>query len=143
MVNMENSPTWVPVVALALFDDHDRVLVQQRPKDKHHGGLWEFPGGKVENGEDPRGSLVREIEEELALRLDSDSFEPAGFAEEHSAKTVVLFLYTTRQNVGSPEACEGQNFGWFTLQDALQLALAPMDRRLLDRLIRQKEHGIG
>ena len=62
---MEKNPTWIPVVALALFDQEGRILMQQRTLGRHHGGMWEFPGGKVENGEIPRLALVREIAEDI------------------------------------------------------------------------------
>ena len=68
VAKVENIPTWTCVVALALRDGKGRWLMHRRPADKHHGGLWEFPGGKVETGETPRNALVREIEEELGLR---------------------------------------------------------------------------
>ena len=65
VAKVENIPTWTCVVALALRDGKGRWLMHRRPADKHHGGLWEFPGGKVETGETPRNALVRETEEEL------------------------------------------------------------------------------
>ena len=131
---MANNPTWLAVVGLALFDAHGRVLMAQRPARKHHGGLWEFPGGKVEAGEKPRFSLIREIEEELGIGLDAGQLRPAGFAEEAGEKHIVLFLYTARHFTGEPEAREGQAWGWFTLTEAAALDLAPMDRALLQAL---------
>ncbi|MGB3165201.1 MAG: (deoxy)nucleoside triphosphate pyrophosphohydrolase [Alteraurantiacibacter sp.] len=131
---MENFPTWLPVVALALEDADGRVLLQQRSASKHHGGLWEFPGGKVEIGETPRESLVREIGEELGLSLDAEALEAAHFAEENGSCRIVLFLYTSRQECGEPVGREGQAWGWFALEEAGALPLAPMDRRLLARL---------
>ncbi len=65
---MTEIPTWLPVVALALERADGRILMQRRPPGKAHGGLWEFPGGKVEAGESPRAALVREVNEELAIR---------------------------------------------------------------------------
>ena len=131
---MENIPTWIAVVALALFDRDGRVLLARRPDGKHHGGLWEFPGGKVENGEIPRAALVREIAEELGLALEPDRLQPAHFAEEMQARQLVLFLYTSDQGVGEPVARDGQAWDWFTLADAARLPLAPMDARLLAKL---------
>lgn len=131
---MQKIPTWILVVALALFDRDGRVLLQQRPLGKHHGGMWEFPGGKVETIENPVDALVREIAEELALELDPAQLEPAFFAEEGSNPRVVLNLYTSRQQVGVPVGCEGQRWGWFTLAEAATVALAPMDWKLLSRI---------
>ncbi len=131
---MANIPTWIPVVALALFDESERVLMQQRPADRHHGGLWEFPGGKVENGEIPRFALVREIAEELAIALDPVQLEPSVFADEAGEKQVVLFLYTSHQPCGAVQASDGQNWGWFCFEEAAKLDLAPMDRRMLAQI---------
>ena len=124
-------------MALALLDRSGRILLQQRPPDKHHAGLWEFPGGKVETGETPRAALVREIAEELGLTLDAEAFQPIGFAEESTSQPIVLFLYKSRQPVGEPAAHDNQAFGWFTPAAATDLPLAPMDRQLLARLAMQ------
>ncbi|MFB0611626.1 (deoxy)nucleoside triphosphate pyrophosphohydrolase [Aurantiacibacter poecillastricola] len=131
---MANFPTWILVVALALFDAEGRVLLQQRLAHKHHGGLWEFPGGKVENGENPPFALCREIAEELGLTLDPAQMEPAFFAEENGSPAIVLNLYTSRQFVSEPCANDGQAWGWFALDEAAELPLAPMDRELLAKL---------
>ncbi|QZH75628.1 MAG: NUDIX domain-containing protein [Erythrobacter sp.] len=124
----------MPVVALALFDAEGSILLQRRQAGKHHGGLWEFPGGKVEDGEKPRDSLVREIAEELAIPLDPDSLRCAFFAEEAGERHVVLFLYTSFQQGLEPEGLDGQEWGWFTPEEAEELALAPMDRVLLSQI---------
>ncbi len=131
---MENFPTWQPVVALALFDEKGRVLLQQRPLKKHHGGLWEFPGGKVEPREKPRDALIREIAEELSIMLDPGELTPVGLADDPGDHGTVLLLYNSRQEAGEIIAREGQEWGWFTLQEAALLALAPMDRHLLTQL---------
>lgn len=123
-------------MALALFDRQARLLLQQRPSGKHHAGLWEFPGGKVEAFEKPAQALVREIEEELALIIDPDQLEQAFFSEEGHDPAVVLNLYTSRQAVGDPQSLEGQRWDWFTLEEAADLPLAPMDRKLLSRFRR-------
>jgi len=130
---VKNNPTWILVVALALFDGNGRLLLQQRLPGKHHGGMWEFPGGKVESGEKPTFALVREIAEELALELDPAQLEPSFFAEEGSDPAVVLNLYTSQQTVAEPRGLEGQEWGWFDLDQAATVPLAPMDRKLLSR----------
>ena len=81
VAKVENIPTWTCVVALALRDGKGRWLMHRRPADKHHGGLWEFPGGKVETGETPRNALVREIEEELGLVIEPAANQPLGGEE--------------------------------------------------------------
>jgi 8-oxo-dGTP diphosphatase len=131
---MENSPTIVLVVAAAIRDRAGRLLLQQCPAHKRHANLWEFPGGKVESEEFPRVALCREISEELAIAIDPEVLEPAGFAEEPVADgrpALVLMLYTCAVWSGEPEALEGQRWGWFTLEQAAALDLPPMDRALL------------
>ncbi len=134
---MENTPTFVPVVAVALRDGAGRLLLQQCPLHKRHAGKWEFPGGKVEVTEIPQLALCREVFEELGLELDRASLEPAGFAEEgpeSDRPALVLFLYTCSSWRGEPVAREGQRWGWFTREEAATLPLPPMDRALLGRL---------
>lgn len=123
-------------MALALFDTEGRLLLQQRPSGKHHGGAWEFPGGKVENGEFPRLALVREIAEELALTIDPDKLECSYFAEEAGEPHIVLFLYTAQHGGDEPVSLDGQDWGWFSIGEARELPLAPMDRQLLEQISR-------
>ena len=134
---LERKPTFVPVVAAAIWDAEGRLLLQQCLPHKRHAGLWEFPGGKVESEETPSLALCREVAEELAIELAEDALEPAGFAEEPAADgrpALVLFLYTCVRWRGEPAAREGQVWGWFTLQQAARMAMPPMDRALLARL---------
>ena len=67
--DLQKYPTMIPVVAIALIDTSRRVLMQRRRADRAHGGLWEFPGGKVEPGETPESALVRELDEELGITV--------------------------------------------------------------------------
>lgn len=126
--------TWRPVAALALIDHRGRLLLQQRLPGKRHAGQWEFPGGKVEAGETPRRALVREIAEELAIKLDPDDLEPMLLAEEAGDPPIVLLLYICRRWRGIVTAMDGQAWGWHDRAAAGLLALAPMDRTLLHRL---------
>lgn len=133
-VRLEKNPTFLTVVAAAIRDETGRLLLQQRPAHKHHGGAWEFPGGKVEVNETPRDSLRREIAEELSLELDCAAMEPIGFADEPAEMdhpALVLVLYNCPRWSGEPVALEQQNWGWFTHDQAALLNLAPMDRHLL------------
>jgi len=139
-VNVENSPTFILVVAAAIVDGAGRLLLQQALPGKRHAGQWEFPGGKVEPAESPRFALCREVREELALELDEAVLQPAGFAEEAPADGrpgLVLLLYRCTRWSGVPEACEGQRWAWFTLAEADSLPLAAMDRAVLGGLIGQ------
>lgn len=126
----------MPVVALALVDGGGRLLLQQRPEGKHHAGLWEFPGGKVDAGETPREALAREIAEELGIVVEPADCCAMLLAEEarDDRSPVVLMLYSATRWRGSPDGREGQKWGWFTRNEALSLALAPMDRELAKRI---------
>lgn len=132
---MAKIPTWLAVAAAAIRDRDGRFLLQQRAPGKMHAGLWEFPGGKVENGENPRFALRREVTEELALTLETMAMVPAGFAEEAGETGrpgIVLFLYDCPVWSGEPEAREGQRWGWFSLSEARAMPMPPMDRALLE-----------
>ena len=134
---MEKSPTPVRVVAAVIRDARGLLLLQQCPPHKRHAGQWEFPGGKVENGETPRFALCREVAEELGIELAEAGLEPAGFAEEPAGggrPALVLMLYTSFQWRGNPHPFEGQRWGWFTPEEAFRLPMAAMDRELLTRL---------
>jgi 8-oxo-dGTP diphosphatase len=134
---MAEKPTWLAVVAAAIRDPQGRLLLQQALPGKRHALLWEFPGGKVESQENPRLALAREVREELGLTLDPAEMRPLGFADERGLDGrpgIVLFLYDCAVWSGMPEALEGQAFGWFTFPEAGSLALAPMDRALLEGL---------
>lgn len=132
---MESNPTQLWVVAIALRDDSGRLLLQRRPVHKHHGGLWEFPGGKVESVESPRVALCREISEELALAIDPADLTPALAADNGAGGSTVLIVYNCSRWNGEPVGCEGQEWGWFTHKQARELAMPPMDLDLLSRMV--------
>lgn len=126
---MQNNPTLIWVVAAALFDGAGRVLMQRRPDGKAHAELWEFPGGKVEAAETLESALIREIEEELTIRLDPAALAPLSFAAIAGQPHVVL-LYSCRQWHGSVACQEGGDAGWFTADQLDALDLPPLDRPL-------------
>ncbi len=120
------------VVAAALVDRDARVLVLRRRDDKEHGGLWEFPGGKVEPGESPPIALARELAEELCIEVESEAFSTLSFATsgEGAARPIVLLLYACRQWDGAPtvpeaDAAAGAAIAWRDADDLAQLALRP------------------
>ncbi len=122
--------TWMAVVAGALHRADGRWLMHRRPFGKHHGGLWEFPGGKVEAQEMPIEALRRELAEELGILCPAETCVPAGFAESvegAGAARLVLLLYTVSDWEGEPRALEGGAIGWFTPAEALALPKPPLD----------------
>jgi 8-oxo-dGTP diphosphatase len=137
---VENIPTWQLVVAGALRREDGRWLMHKRPLEKHHGGLWEFPGGKVEIGENPSSTLVRELQEELGIEVDPAQLLPASFAHEPADSEdipIVILLYIIDQWLGSLHPLEGGEIGWFDPLEAVQLAKPPLDSDLVARLFRE------
>lgn len=119
------------VVAAALIDRDGRCLMQQRPRDKRHGGLWEFPGGKVESGEHPAAALVRELREELAIAVDADTLEPVGFATD---MPVTMLLYRCTAWKGEPAPLAAEALRWDRLDALALLPMPPVDVPLLRAL---------
>ncbi len=101
------------VAAAALVDADNRVLLARRPAHKEHGGLWEFPGGKLNSGETPEAALIRELKEELGIEVAARCLAPLTFAS-HSYETCHLLmpLYICRNWHGEPEPLEGQTLAW-------------------------------
>ena len=136
---MARIPTTMRVVAIALIDRHGRVLLQKRRAAKRHGGLWEFPGGKVERGESPETALVREIAEELAIVVaPGDLLEEGEVAEDRVPESgeppLVLKLYRCVRWHGEPRCLDADAIGWFSAAEAAVLAVPPLDRPFIDRL---------
>jgi 8-oxo-dGTP diphosphatase len=124
------------VVACALIDADGRVLLAQRPEGKSLAGLWEFPGGKVETGETPENSLIRELEEELGIITKAACLAPLSFAS-HDYETFHLLmpLYICRRFEGTPRPQEGQQLKWVRPQDLRKYAMPPADEPLIAALL--------
>jgi len=101
------------VAACALVDNDGRVLLAQRPEGKSMAGLWEFPGGKVEVGETPEASLIRELKEELDIDVTEACLAPFTFASHGYEKFHLLMpLYVCRRWEGDMAPLEGQVLKW-------------------------------
>lgn len=124
------------VVAAALIDAQGRVLIAQRPAHKALGGLWEFPGGKVEPGETPEVALVRELKEELDVVVEPDALDPFAFAS-HSYQDFHLLmpLFATKTWRGEPTAHDAQALAWVKPSDLRAYPMPPADVGLVERLI--------
>ena len=130
--------TWITVVAGALQRDDGRWLMHCRPTGKHHAGLWEFPGGKVEPSEMPVESLIRELREELGITCHPATCQPAAFAEtpaKSEGLAIVILLYTVTGWDGVPTALEGGSIGWFTPPEVRALDKPPLDIALAARVL--------
>ena len=121
---MKVFPTLLPVAAVALIRADGQILLQRRPLAKAHGGLWEFPGGKVEPGETPEQAAARELTEELAITVARGSLAPLAFAADHA---LVILLYTCRAWHGTPRALDAEAIGWFAPAAIPSLDMPPLD----------------
>ena len=120
------------VVAAALVDSDGRVLIAQRPEGKSLAGQWEFPGGKVEEGETPEIALIRELEEELGIVVKQACLAPFVFAS-HTYETFHLLmpLYLIRRWEGEPVAREHSALKWVRPNAMRDYPMPPADLPLV------------
>ncbi|MBS8224944.1 8-oxo-dGTP diphosphatase MutT [Vannielia litorea] len=118
----------VLVAAVALIDVDGRVLLAQRPEGKSMAGLWEFPGGKVEQGETPEAALIRELHEELGIETWESCLAPLTFAS-HSYDDFHLLmpLFACRKWGGTPQGKEGQSLKWARANELRDYQMPPAD----------------
>jgi 8-oxo-dGTP diphosphatase len=133
-VNVPNFPTDIQVVAAALIDPAGRVLMQQRKPGGPIGGLWEFPGGKVEPGETLQSALAREIAEELGVAVDPADLTAVGTAREPGNPHVIT-LYTCRRWTGEPQCLCEAAIAWYEPAVLFSLPMPPLDVPLARDLI--------
>ena len=125
----------VLVAACALIDADGRVLIAQRPAGKPMAGLWEFPGGKVEDGEAPEQSLIRELKEELGIVVNEACLAPLTFASHAYPDFHLLMpLYVCRRWEGLVTASEGQKLAWVKPNRLRDYAMPPADVPLISHL---------
>ncbi|WP_274630249.1 (deoxy)nucleoside triphosphate pyrophosphohydrolase [Arvimicrobium flavum] len=124
------------VAACALVDADGRVLLAQRPPGKQLAGMWEFPGGKVEPGETPEETLIRELREEIGIETKVACLAPLTFAS-HTYETFHLLmpLYVCRRFEGTPRPLEGQALKWVRPRDMRNYPMPPADEPLIPFLI--------
>jgi 8-oxo-dGTP diphosphatase len=123
------------VVACALVDADKRVLLAQRPLGKSLAGLWEFPGGKVEPGERPEVTLIRELKEEIGITVSEPCLAPLTFASHAYPDFHLLMpLYICRRWEGLAVAREGQTLAWVRANKLRDYPMPPADLPLLPHL---------
>ncbi len=148
------------VSAVALIDEDGKILLAKRPEGKTMAGLWEFPGGKIDEGETPKEALVRELREELGILTAPCCLSEASFVTfplnydagtsiapeggcnplavwdaPDEEQTLLLLLYICRRWHGIPQALEGQELGWYNINEIHKLAMPPADKPLVTALM--------
>ena len=131
-----NGKKIVLVAACALVDADGRILLAQRPEGKSLAGLWEFPGGKVEAGETPEETLIRELDEELGIRTKVACLAPLTFAS-HTYEDFHLLmpLYVCRRYEGVATGREGQAIKWVRPKALRDYPMPPADEPLIPFLM--------
>jgi 8-oxo-dGTP diphosphatase len=120
------------VAAVALLDADNRVLLSRRPEGRHMAGLWEFPGGKIHDGETPEVALIREMNEELAIDTVESCLAPLTFAShEYEEFHLLMPLYVCRKWKGIVTPAEGQELKWVRKQALTDYPMPPADAPLI------------
>jgi 8-oxo-dGTP diphosphatase len=124
------------VAAVALVDADNRILIAQRPAGKPMAGLWEFPGGKIETGERPEETLIRELAEELGITVKEACLAPLTFASHaYDGFHLLMPLYICRRWDGLVQAREGQALKWVRPRQLREHDMPPADEPLIPALI--------
>ena len=124
------------VAACALVDSDGRILLAQRPEGKSLAGLWEFPGGKVEPGETPEETLIRELDEELGVRTKVACLAPLTFASHtYDDFHLLMPLYVCRRYEGVAHGQEGQAVKWVRPKALRDYPMPPADEPLIPYLM--------
>ncbi|MAZ76473.1 MAG: 8-oxo-dGTP diphosphatase MutT [Micavibrio sp.] len=141
-VPRDTTPSGLPIVlvsAACLVDKEGRILLTQRPEGKSMAGLWEFPGGKVDEGESPEFALCRELEEELGLDVRECCLYPIAFASHaYNDFHLLMPVFVCRMWNGEPQSKEGQALKWVKPKEMYDLPMPeadiPLVSQILDRL---------
>ena len=124
----------IHVVAGVILNARQQVLLALRPKHKHQGGLWEFPGGKVEAAENVKSALARELLEELGIEI-TESSPMLVTCHDYDDKRVMLDVWLVTGFAGEPAGLEGQEIAWFGIAELSGLQFpAANDPRILKLL---------
>ena len=123
------------VAACALVDADGRVLLTERPAGKSMAGLWEFPGGKIETGERPEETLIRELKEEIGIVVREPCLAPLTFASHaYDEFHLLMPLYVCRRREGIVTAQEGQGLAWVRPNRLRDYTMPPADEPLVAHL---------
>ena len=122
----------IDVVTLALIDSDGRILLCKRNKDKLMGGLWEFPGGKIEKNETPEVALIREINEELSINIEKSCIAPLTFStQKYNSEIYLILLYVCRVWDGNINSKEYDEIKWVEKRDLRGYAMPEANKNLV------------
>ena len=127
----------IHVVAGALFDASGRVLIAQRPPGKHMAGGWEFPGGKVEQGEEPFAALKRELHEELGIDVH-EADRLIAYEHQYPHRRVLLDLWVVTRYSGEPQPLDAPALQWVAVDELESAGLLEADRPMIGALAGRK-----
>lgn len=133
-LNRDSPRPLIHVVAAAVIDAVGRVLIAQRPEGKHLAGGWEFPGGKLEPGEERLVGLARELREELGITLIGTPRPLIRVRHAYPAREVLLDIWVVRRYSGEPQGLDGQALRWCTQEDLGVAELLPADKPIVAAL---------
>ena len=120
------------VVSIALINNENEILLSKRPEEKHLSGFWEFPGGKVEEGETPEKALIREVKEELNIDINNKCIAPLSFSEfDYNNFQLLLLLYICRRWDGVPMSMENNKLEWVKPNMLRDYKMPPADDALI------------
>ena len=132
----------IQVVAAVIFrfdktlaqSENNHILIARRADHLHQGGLWEFPGGKVEKGETHHQSLVRELQEEINITITSAS-PMMQISHDYIDKSVTLDIWKVIEFEGNPEGAEGQEIRWVSMDELRDYDFPAANQRILQKLL--------
>lgn len=126
-------------VVAAVAKRGERYMVCQRPTHKHHGGLWEFPGGKVHERETLTEAIHRELEEEISIHELEDVGPPIASIMDPGGVFKIIFIPVIFQ--ADPEATEHDEIRWCSIAELGDLPLAPSDKSFVElHLFKEGDH---
>nr|WP_210292291.1 (deoxy)nucleoside triphosphate pyrophosphohydrolase [Aurantimonas endophytica] len=119
-----------------MIDADSRILLSERPTGKALAGLWEFPGGKLDQGETPEVALIRELREELGIETQAACLAPLTFASHsYDGFHLLMPLYVCRRYQGIPTGREGQRLKWVRASQLRDYPMPPADEPLIAHLV--------
>ena len=123
------------IVTAAMIDETGRVLLGKRKDHVRYGGLWEFPGGKVEVGESCEAAIIRELKEELGIDVEASCLAPLSFVTEvQGPQEFVILLYVLRVWQGKPQALQVADFCWVPPMKLRDYPMPPVNQHLVAML---------